>query len=241
MQELIAVSPTRIGDQVINSVDARGLHEFLEVKTQFKDWIARRIADYDFTEGSDFSSFLSESPKRGRPTREYALSLDMAKELAMVERTDRGKQARQYFIECERRAQADPLAALHDPVQLRALLLENTAERIAQAERLEEIEPLVEAYERIAGTDGSLCITDAAKQLQVRPKDLFSRLQAERWIYRRDGNKHWVGYQDKVQQGLMEHKVSSRMLDDGSERIDTQVRVTPKGLARLAETITAAA
>lgn len=75
---------------------------FLEVQTRYNDWIIRRISEYGFVEESDFYSFLSES-SGGRPTKEYAISIGMAKELAMVERNEKGRQARQYFIECEKR------------------------------------------------------------------------------------------------------------------------------------------
>jgi len=104
-QPLIALKPLCVEDRVISTCNARDLHQFLEVQTQFKDWIARRIEEYGFEEGKDFCSNLSESTG-GRPAKEYALSIDMAKELAMVERTEKGKQARQYFIECERQAKA---------------------------------------------------------------------------------------------------------------------------------------
>lgn len=102
--EQIEVRPGVIGGrEVQKTVDGRSLHAFLQAGTDFKDWIARRIADYGFAEGADFGSFLGESIG-GRPPKEYTLSLDMAKELAMVERTPKGKEARQYFIDCERRA-----------------------------------------------------------------------------------------------------------------------------------------
>ncbi|WP_332060812.1 antA/AntB antirepressor family protein [Bartonella sp. CB74] len=103
MNTLIPISKQAIGQETVQTVNARELHAFLEVKTNFKDWIIRRIQDYKFQEGYDFCSFLSES-SGGRPSKDYALTLDMAKELAMVERNEKGKQARQYFIECERRA-----------------------------------------------------------------------------------------------------------------------------------------
>ncbi|HFG0566946.1 TPA: antA/AntB antirepressor family protein, partial [Flavobacterium psychrophilum] len=82
------------------AVSARELHAFLEVKTDFKDWMPRMI-EYGFEEGLDFSSFLSESTG-GRPSKEYALTLDTAKEISMLQRTDKGKQARRYFIAIEK-------------------------------------------------------------------------------------------------------------------------------------------
>lgn len=82
------------------AVSARDLHHFLEVKTAFKDWMPRML-EYGFEEGVDFSSFLSES-KGGRPSIDCVLTIDTAKEIAMIQRTSKGKEARQYFIEMER-------------------------------------------------------------------------------------------------------------------------------------------
>ena len=87
------------------SVSARDLYQFLESKQQFSDWMQSRIKDYGFIEGQDFEVFHNfiKNSNGGRPTIEYAISLDMAKELSMVERTEKGKQARIYFIECEKK------------------------------------------------------------------------------------------------------------------------------------------
>lgn len=81
------------------TVSARELHQKLGVKTSFKDWIKRMI-DYGFEEQKDFCSFLSKS-SGGRPLREYAISIDMAKEICMIQRSEIGRKFRQYFIECE--------------------------------------------------------------------------------------------------------------------------------------------
>lgn len=102
-QQLIPVTPALIGNQTVQTVDGRTLHTFLEVETRFNDWIERRIDEYGFEADKDFYSFLSKTPQGGRPSTEYTLTLNMGKELAMVEKTPKGKQARQYFIDCERR------------------------------------------------------------------------------------------------------------------------------------------
>ena len=101
--QLVKVSEAAIGGETVNSVDARELHEFLKVDTRFDIWFSRRIEDYGFTLDLDFCSFLIES-SGGRPKTEYAVSMDMAKELSMVERNEKGKQARKYFIAMERKA-----------------------------------------------------------------------------------------------------------------------------------------
>ncbi|MVN88336.1 hypothetical protein GO986_16445 [Deinococcus sp. HMF7620] len=83
-------------------IDARLLHAALGSGTRFSDWITRRLADTLATEGEDFHSDLSKTPEGGRPAHQYQLSLDLAKEIAMLERTSRGKAIRRYFIDAER-------------------------------------------------------------------------------------------------------------------------------------------
>ena len=86
------------------AVNARDLHKFLKVGRRFTTWIQGRIAEYGFAENLDFISFSQsgEKPKGGRPTVEYHLTLDMAKELAMVENNEEGRKVRRYFIRCEK-------------------------------------------------------------------------------------------------------------------------------------------
>ena len=84
----------------IQTVSARLLHEKLRIETQFNHWIERMI-EYGFEEKKDFWSFLAES-SGGRPSKEYALTLDMAKEICMLQRSEIGKKFRKYFIKCEK-------------------------------------------------------------------------------------------------------------------------------------------
>ena len=95
--------------------------------------------------------------------------------------------------------------------------------------------PKVQALERIASADGMENITNPAKALQVRPKDLFGYLSANRWIYRRQGGKGWIAYQERIQQGVLTHKVTTIQASDGTERMVESVLVTPKGVAKLAQ------
>ena len=112
--------------------------------------------------------------------------------------------------------------------------IESEQKRAALEEKVQTMVPQVQALERIAKSDGSLCLTDAAKTLQVQPRQLTQLLQASHWIYRRPMNMGWLAYQDKIQSGHLEHKVTTGEKSDGSEWTNTQVRVTPKGLTRLA-------
>lgn len=237
--ELMKLNTARIGENSIETVNARDLHIFLEVKTDFKHWISRRIEEFDFVEGLDFRSFLTESIG-GRPAKEYAISIDMAKELSMVQRSAKGKEARQYFIECERIAKA-PAVNLDNPAELRALLLDNVEKVMVLEAEVSEMTPLVASYEHLTRTDGTLCITDAAKVLETRPRELFEFLRANKWVYRRAGNAHWVGYQDKIQRGFLDHRVHEVTRTDGSSKITEQVRLTAKGMAALGKLFAPAA
>ncbi|CDG20007.1 conserved protein of unknown function [Xenorhabdus poinarii G6] len=115
-------------------------------------------------------------------------------------------------------------------------LAADLAEQKAELEhKVEEMKPDVAALERIAKSDGSMCVTDAAKHLQVKPKVLFDTLSSHKWIYRRLGKKNWVGYQDKLQQGLLEHKIRSFTDSEGEEQTRAQVLVTAKGISKLAK------
>lgn len=132
---------------------------------------------------------------------------------------------------------ADPVAAARawaDEVEQKRIAKQ---EVIALQSKVEETKPVVEAYSRIAIADGSLNMTEAAKTLQVRPIDLRRWLHANRWIYRRNGSKNWLGYQDRIQSGLIEHKINTYEKDDGSQGISEQARITPKGLTVLAKAL----
>lgn len=144
MEELIKINADDTG---IRTVSARELHEFLEVKTSFKDWIKRMI-EYGFEEGKDFCSFLSESTG-GRPSINYALTLDTAKEISMIQRSAKGRQARQYFIECERIAKHQQsntgnLIAMTEELQRQRQELHDDMKKLeSRADKLEVIEEFI--------------------------------------------------------------------------------------------------
>ncbi len=221
------VSNGKIGGQQIQTVDARELHAFLEVKTSFNDWITRRIQDYDFEEEKDFSLFLSKSDG-GRPTKEYAISLDMAKELAMVERNEKGKQARQYFIECERRAK-DPVAALNDPSTLKNLLLDNVEKVIALEAHIKANEPKTTFFDKYVNADGLYGLQNAGRALSCRP-NLFVRWLKENYLFYQGSNL--VARVQYIQMGIFEVKMT--IVDDKAR---AQTYITPKGIEYLSKRI----
>ena len=103
--ELIKTTGITLNGDSITAVNARDLWKFLESKQDFSTWIKRRIEKYEFIEGQDYllHKFVEQLPSGAKHCIEYLISLDMAKELAMVENNERGRQARQYFIEVEKR------------------------------------------------------------------------------------------------------------------------------------------
>ena len=113
MTNIIKITKNEIGNAELNSVNARDIHNYLQVKTRFNDWINRAITKYDFKENIDFYSFLSKTS--GRPEKEYIVTMDMAKELAMLENNPKGRETRKYFINCEKELQkSSPYAALQE-------------------------------------------------------------------------------------------------------------------------------
>lgn len=104
-----------------------------------------------------------------------------------------------------------------------------------QQQALAIAEPKAAALDRLAGADGTMCVTNAAKALKVPPRKLFSWLSAERWIYKRAGSAAWTAYQDRIQSGLLQHKTTTVERSDGSDKVVDQVLVTAKGLAKLAK------
>ena len=112
---LVPVFTGTISNQSIQLCNARDLHAALEVETRFNDWLSRRISEYGFIDKEDYYSILSKTSKGtkgGRPTTEYHLTLDMAKELAMVENNEKGRQIRRYFISLERKPVPDHSAQI---------------------------------------------------------------------------------------------------------------------------------
>lgn len=134
--ELIPIITNGNNEQLVSG---RELYEFLEVATPYTQWFERMV-EYGFTENVDFIglSQKSEKPQGGRPTIDHAMSLDMAKEISMIQRTEKGKQARQYFIEVEKRSKQIDHELLSDPrTQLKLLYQfgEQTAVRVDAIEK----------------------------------------------------------------------------------------------------------
>jgi phage anti-repressor protein len=147
MKHIIKIAPGRIDGATIQTVNAREIHEFLEVGKHFASWIVEQIDLWGFTEGCDYvvvyglSNPNSGSSKaRSQTTKEYHVTLDMAKQLSMVNRGPKGQEVRQYFLQCEKKLKAAPMALLtpeESALQLARALIEKDS--LLQLERAEKV------------------------------------------------------------------------------------------------------
>ena len=152
--------------QGIETVNARELHAFLEVKTRFNDWIANRISEFGFTENKDFVS-LTENLVSGGKQNVFHISIDMAKELSMLERNDKGKQARLYFIECERIAKSKQVPqSFSEALQLAA----------NQAKHLEAQAAKVNYFDKVCDTTGLVNATQVGQKFKMSAVTLNKNL-----------------------------------------------------------------
>jgi len=172
---LIAVTESTIGEGSVHTVNARELHAFLEVKSRFNDWIRDRINKYEFVENQDFTT-LTENLVSGGHRIDYHVTLDMAKELSMVERNAKGKEARQYFIAVEKAYRNQQPKELTRE-QILVMALESERERVRLAAQVEVMTPKAEYYDLLMGSEELMDGEQAAKFLRTSRQKLFAFLK----------------------------------------------------------------
>ena len=207
------------------TVSARDLHEFLEVGTAYKDWFPR-MCEYGFKEGVDFCSFLRES-SGGRPAQDAQLTIDMAKELCMIQRTDKGRQARQYFIQLEKDWNSP------EKVMARALQIANRKIRHLE-EKVEQDKPKVLFADAVATAKTSILIGELAKLLKQNGVDmgqnrLFEWMRRNGYLIQRKGTDYNMPTQRAMEAGLFEIKETSITHADGHVSVNKTPKVTGKG------------
>lgn len=228
MTELFTLVNRPVAGQAQQTVNARELHAFLENRDHFSTWIKDRISQYGFVENQDFviASGNSEAIRGGHNRLDYFLSLDMAKELSMVERNAKGKQARQYFIECEKRLSGSLKIDFNDPLQAAKAFIEaETARR--DAER--KLQIAGGALTRLGAAKGSQCLRESAKLLKWKQTPFIDWLLARKMLFR-DAGKQLCVYQEYLGRGWFEYRA-----DEKNGHAFKQVMVTPLGLQKLAQ------
>lgn len=154
MNELVKVTNRQMNGESVNTVNARDLHEFLQSGQQFGNWIVNKVDKYGFIEGVDFLIDLLKTPDQlGRPLQEYYITLDMAKQLAMVENNDKGKEARLYFIRCEKELRN---TINNKPISQMQMIAQLALEMDRQNKELEEQKDKVERLEHKVSQQGVL-------------------------------------------------------------------------------------
>ena len=210
------------------TVSARDLHDALEISTAYKDWFPR-MCEYGFTEGSDFSSKMSESTG-GRPAADADISIDMAKQICMIQRTDKGREIRQYFIDLEK-AWNTP-----DLVIARGLLAANTliAEKDKKIELLtadnERMKPKEIFTNAVTASDSSILVRDLAKMIRqngypIGEKRLYKWMRENGYICQ--GSTEPT--QRAMELGLFERIVRTVQRGDKLPLETTTTKVTGKG------------
>lgn len=246
LKQTLPISVRAYGGKPAAIVDARHLHKNLGVKTSFTMWIKRRLSAALLKENSDYYEVFTKDGKNlkgGRPKRDYYLTLEAAKHIAMLEKTDLGYEIRQYFISFEA-AKMNRLRELVaervdpnklDRKQILIMALEAENERIALEQQNKMLEqevfenaPKVAAYEAFMSADGNFTVSNAAKIIGDGPKKLWQKLRDEKLVFKM-GN-HNLPYQRYLDRGLFEVKAAKA----GKYR-KPQTVVTPKGLEFLKE------
>lgn len=207
------------------TVSGRELHDFLEVGTQYKDWFPR-MCEYGFLDGQDFSSFLSESTG-GRPATDHQLTIDMAKEISMIQRTEKGKQARQYFIKLEK--------AWNSPEQVMARALKLADEKITslqvlnshQSQIIGELKPKADYTDTILQNPGLVTITQIAKDYGMSGTALNKLLHEKGIQYNLSGQ--WLLYAKYHGMGYTHSKTIDITRSDGRKDVKMNTKWTQKG------------
>ncbi len=222
MNELIKVNVNEKQEPIIS---ARELHEFLEISTHYKDWFPRMV-EYGFEEGQDFCSFLSESTG-GRRSVEHHITIDMAKELCMIQRNDKGKQARQYFISVEKEFNSP------EKLMARALKIADETIHTLRIEN-ESMKPKAIFADAVSASKTSILVGELAKLLKQNGIDigqnrLFEWLRNNGYLIKRRGTDYNMPTQYSMKLGLFEVKETAFTHSDGHVTISKTPKVTGKG------------
>ena len=214
------------------TVSGRELHAALQIRTQYDKWFPR-MCEYGFTEGEDFSTFLSES-SGGRPATDHQLTINMAKELCMIQRTDSGKQVRQYFLRVE--------AAWNSPDAIMARALQFANDRLAllthqnaeltgtvaiQNQQIAEMQPKASYYDLVLNCKDLISTSAIAKDYGK------SAVWMNRWLHDKGvqfkQGDIWLLYQKYAENGYTSTKTHSYSGTDGEPHTKVHTYWTQKG------------
>lgn len=228
MEELIKVDTNENLEPVVSG---RELHKMLEVATAYKDWFPR-MCEYGFVEGQDFNPLIFEqvqiegNREVKRQMTNHLIKLDMAKEICMIQRTERGKLARQYFIQIEK--------DYNSPEKIMARALRIAEQELSTLKiQAEEMKPKALFADAVSASHTSILVGDLAKLLRQNGIDiganrLFEKLREKGFLMKSGSSKN-MPPQASMDRGLFEIKEGSYINSDGVNVVTKTTKVTGKG------------
>lgn len=235
MNELIKIE-VRDNQQLVSG---RELHKFLEVGTEYMKWFSRIIEKYNFIENKDFTVIVKNDEDDTafggiRKSTDHLMTLNVAKEIAMVSNTEKGKQARIYFIKCEEAWNSSEMI-LARANQIQSHMIEDYTKKIELLEnKVREDKPKVLFAESVATSKTSILVGDLAKIIKqngvdIGAKRLFSWLRENGFLVKRQGTDYNMPTQKSMQLELFEIKETAVTHADGHISISKTPKVTGKG------------
>lgn len=241
MSELIKITQNNKGTSIVS---ARELYQFLGATERFSNWMERQL-EYGFIENIDYVGCKVFNTLANQELKDFALTLDTAKEISMIQRSDKGKEARQYFISCEKRLNNYESALLLIGVdkeivpQIAKVYRERDSfkkELAISSAKITEDKPKVIFADSVSSSNGSILIRQFAKDLcstdfKIGQKKVFEFLISNKYI-----NEKHEPYQNYVNMGIFE--VITRVFNNPSfSRSTKTTKITGKGQVYLAEKI----
>lgn len=229
--ELVPVYITSTGEKVVYGTE---LHEVLEVKTAYKDWSVRRFNECDAIENVDFEAAQICAPS-GQAKKEHIIKLDIAKEMAMLERNEIGKQVRKYFIQVEKKYKEKQRKEMPEGKELLALAVIEAQKMIEeQTKIIERMKPKEIFADAVATSRTSILVGELAKLLKQNgyktgQNRLFEQLRQEGYLVKKKGTDYNMPTQKSMELGLFEIKETTISNADGSIRVTKTPKITGKG------------
>lgn len=223
MNEIINV---KINENQEPIISGRELYEFLEVGTPYRKWFPRMV-EYGFTENVDYTPDIFVHPQNNQETTDHVLSLDMAKEIAMIQRTERGKQARQYFIQIEKEYNSP------EKLMARALQVANQElstlriENQIKDQQIAELQPKATYYDLVLQCKDLLSMTQIAKDYGMSAKGMNKKLHELGVQFNQSGV--WFLYSKYQDKGYTQTKTQNYSKPDGTQGISTHMYWSQKG------------
>lgn len=229
MQELIKVSTNHKGTSIVS---AKELHSFLEVRETYSDWIERMLS-YGFIENVDYQAVTVFVPHLngvgGTNKKDHALTLDCAKEISMIQRSEKGKQARQYFLECERKSKSASIA-LPSTKELAMMVVKAEEEKEQLQQQIQIDAPKVLFANSVTASEDCVLMRDLAKVITQNGHEIGQN-RLFKWMHE---NHYLIGFGNEPAQRYVEmglFKVVKRTINPPNKepRVSPTTMVTGKG------------